>query len=410
MPARGRLTGLAVAGAAAAGVAAAGAALERSARSRRGLPALDPEGGYEHTPDEVLTVVASDGVRLHVEIDRPRALTGEASSNGDRRPAGGRTAYGTADWTHGEPMPTVILAHGFTLSCRSWVLQRRALTAAGHRVVSWDHRSHGLSGRSDDEHATIAQLGRDLADVIAAAAPEGDLVLVGHSMGGMTVMEFGGIHPEVLKERVVAVALVATSAGGGGLTNLGMSPAIGMLLGRVGPGLLHRLDRVSDLVTRVRRVGRPIEDAMVARYSFDSPVSQELVRFAADMIFATSFDAMGDFVPAIEAMDERAHLAAFHGIETIVINGAGDLLTPPEHSDRIVEGIPGSEHLVVEEAGHLIMLEHPEIVTQQIRMSVDRGVRARREQIAVHRKPRVRRTITDVARRRRVNRARAATR
>ena len=45
-------------------------------------------------------------------------------------------------------------------------------------------------------------------------APEGPVVLVGHSMGGMTVMSLAGQHPDVVRERVVAVALIATSAGG----------------------------------------------------------------------------------------------------------------------------------------------------------------------------------------------------
>lgn len=382
MPSKGKVTGLAAAGVAAAGAAAAGALLERSARARRSLSTLDPLDLEADRPDHVLTVIASDGVRLHVEVDLP-ATTG-----------------------HNPDLPTVVLAHGFTLSSRSWVLQRRALRAAGHRVITWDQRSHGRSGRGEAEHATIDQLGRDLHDVLAAAAPEGPLMLVGHSMGGMTVMSFGGDHPQVLRDRVVAVALVATSAGGGGLTNLGANAFVGMLVGRLGPTVLHRLGRIADVVTRVRRLGRPLEDALVEHYSFDSPVSEDLVRFAADMIFSTPYDAMADFLPALENMDERPSLEAFRGIETIVINGRGDLLTPPEHSDRIVAGIPGAEHVIVEDAGHLIMLEHPDIVTQQIAMAADRGVRARVEHLAIERKPRVRRSLTDVARRRRVEHAR----
>lgn len=49
---------------------------------------------------------------------------------------------------------------------------------------------------------------------------------------------------------------------------------------------------------------------------------------------------MGDFVPAIESMDERESLTAFRGTEVVVINGMGDLLTPPSHSETIVDLIP----------------------------------------------------------------------
>ena len=60
---------------------------------------------------------------------------------------------------------------------------------------------------------TIDQLGRDLKAVIDAAAPEGPLVLVGHSMGGMTVMALADQYPELIRDRVVGVAFVGTSCG-----------------------------------------------------------------------------------------------------------------------------------------------------------------------------------------------------
>ena len=56
------------------------------------------------------------------------------------------------------------------------------------RLVLYDQRSHGRSERASRESCTIEQLGHDLDAVIRALAPEGPLVLVGHSMGGMTIM------------------------------------------------------------------------------------------------------------------------------------------------------------------------------------------------------------------------------
>src|SRR5689334_23742420 len=46
------------------------------------------------------------------------------------------------------------------------------------------------SGRSSKENATIDQLGHDLHRVLQELVPDGPVVLVGHSMGGMTVMAF----------------------------------------------------------------------------------------------------------------------------------------------------------------------------------------------------------------------------
>jgi pimeloyl-ACP methyl ester carboxylesterase len=55
--------------------------------------------------------------------------------------------------------------------------------------------------------------------------------------------------------------------------------------------------------------------------------------------------------------------------------GAEDLLTPEEHSRDIVRAVPGAELVVVPDAGHLLLLEHPEVVNRAIRELVERARR-----------------------------------
>ena len=371
--------GLAAAGVAtAAGIAAGRVREERLAK----LSVLAPEGMYAHTPDKELLVVAEDGVPLHVEIDEG---AGEQAS---------------AD------KPTVVFCHGFCLSSASWVLQRRALVEAGYRVVAWDHRGHGQSGAGEAENYTVDQLGRDLHRVIEEVVPEGTLVLIGHSMGGMAIMAMAKQFPDTIRERTIAAAFVATSPGGPQLASLGFGPFLGKIISRFGPGVLDRLAGRPELVHGLLRVGRDVQEFLVERWSFASPVPPEAVRFTADLIFTTQLDIMADFMPGIEVHDSREGLAHFQGVETLVLNGVRDVLTPPEHSEAIVRAIPGAEHLVIEEAGHIIMLEHPEVVTEQFLELVERGMRAQAEGVHVERKPRVRRKMTDVAKRRRVAQAR----
>ena len=381
------LVGLGV-GLAAAGVAtAAGIAAGKASRDRvERLSVLTPEGGFAHTPDKELVVVADDGVPLHVEIDEPDA---DATRDGN---------------------PTVVFSHGYTLSLRSWVLQRKSLSAAGYRCVLWDQRSHGQSGAGSRESCEVDQLGRDLHRVIEEAAPDGPLVLVGHSMGGMTVMAMAEQFPDTVSERVVAAAFVATSAGGQDMVNLGFGQFAGRLIGRLGPGVLNRLGARQELLWSVRRFGREVEDLIVDHYSFASRVSQATVRYTGDMIFGTPFTVMADFLPTLNVHDKQAALEQFHGVETLVLNGMQDLLTPPDHSEAIVRLVPGAEHVVVEDAGHIVMLEHPDLVDEQLLELVERGMRAAATGVQVEGKPRVRRTITDLAKRRRVARPRKARR
>ncbi len=361
---------------------------DRVAR-RRGEPSpVEVADAWSHTPTESLVVSADDGVALVVEIDAP-----EQSSRA-RRHLGGRT-------------PTVVLVHGFALSMQSWIFQRRALIRAGFRVVTYDQRSHGRSGESSLEHCTVDQLGRDLQAVVAATCPTGPVVLIGHSMGGMSVMSWAGEHLQAVRDRVLAVGLISTSAGGGPMTEFGLGPGFGRLVGAVGEGLLTRLGRHAGAIRQLRRVGKGIQDVIVRRWAFDSPVGSDLVDLVADQIFATPFEVMAAFLPDLDGLDVTEHLQALRGIEVLVMNGAGDLITPPSHSVEIVRRIPGAEHVVVEDAGHIIMLEHPELVTQQLLMLIQRAQRGVAEGVPASSKPRVRRTVQDFSRKREVARAKA---
>ena len=82
-------------------------------------------------------------------------------------------------------------------------------------TASWSGTSAATAARARAARSRphIDQLGRDLARVIAEAAPEGPLVLVGHSMGGMTMMSLAVDHHALIRERVVAAAFIATSPG-----------------------------------------------------------------------------------------------------------------------------------------------------------------------------------------------------
>ena len=98
--------------------------------------------------------------------------------------------------------------------------------------------------------------------------------------------------------------------------------------------------------------------------------------------------------------DKREALAHFIGVETLVMNGVQDMLTPPAHSEEIVKLIPGAEHVLVNEAGHVIMLEHGDVVSNQLLALIGRAERAAAVHLDQRAKPRVRRTITDLAKRR----------
>lgn len=368
------------AGVAVAGLATAvGIAVDRLWEDRRRALSLGDDEDFEVASTRTAVVVADDGVPLHVEVDEP----------------------GDPDGAGGEPRATIVLSHGYSLDRRCWVYQRRALRAAGYRVVVWDQRGHGLSGRGEVSAYQVDQLGTDLARVVEEVVPAGPLLLVGHSMGGMTVMALADQHPALVLERVRGVALISTSAGGLHRITWGLGSVLGSVVNRVGPAAVGQLAMRQELVDMAMRGGRRLQEFVVYRASFASPVSMAVVRLTADMIFSTPLEVIAGYVSGLNAHDKADALHTLEGVEVLVFNGDRDVLTSPVHSEEIVERLPHAEHVLITDAGHIIMLEHPETLTAELLALADRALRSPDDNGAgsARRAP-ARTTVTDLAKRR----------
>ncbi|MEU5840035.1 alpha/beta hydrolase [Streptomyces diacarni] len=353
---------------AALGIAAAGVALERLTvhravrrRARLALDAAAPYGSLRGTPG---SVSAEDGTELYYETD-------EADASPQDPPPGPSP----------DPPPvTVVFSHGYCLSQDVWHFQRAALRGKV-RCVYWDQRSHGRSARAPvGEPVSIDLLGRDLKAVLDAAAPEGPLVLVGHSMGGMTLMALAEQYPRFVAERVAGVALLGTSAGGLAEVTYGLPAAGARVVRRVVPGVLRALAARSELVERGRRASADVFAGLVKRYSFGSPreVDAGVARFAERLIESVPVDVVADFYPAFAEHEKTAALAAFgtaSGPQALVMAGDRDLMTPSEHSERIAAALPRAAFVLLEATGHLLMLERPEEVDGHLARLLARTIR-----------------------------------
>jgi pimeloyl-ACP methyl ester carboxylesterase len=214
---------------------------------------------------------------------------------------------------------------------------------------------------------TIEQLGRDLKAVLDAAVPEGPIVLVGHSMGGMTVMALAAQYPELIRDRVVATAFVGTSSGRLGEVNFGLPVAGVNAVRRILPGVLKALGQQAELVEKGRRATADLFAGIIKRYSFGGrDVDPAVARFAERMIESTPIDVVAEFYPAFTDHDKTEALACFRDFPVLVLAGVRDLVTPSEHSEAIADLLPEAELVLVPDAGHLVMLEHPEVVIDRL--------------------------------------------
>ena len=279
-------------------------------------------------------VPAADGVPLSVEID-------------------------------GQGPVTVVLAHGWTLDATTWAPVARSLDA---RVVRYDHRGHGRSAAVDPASMTIDQLADDLAAVIAAVAPEGPLVLAGHSMGGMAIMALAERHPGVAA-RAQGIGLVATAAGGLAGHTLGLPP-------RVAAAFARGETRVFGSARWAARpaLGHPRVIGPGLRWLLlGSHPDSEARRITVAAVAGCRPGTISGFRPTLDGHERAAALAAFAHTPTVVLAGTRDRLTPVPMARRIAEALPAAQLTVFPGAGHMLPVERTAGVAARLATLV-RGV------------------------------------
>jgi pimeloyl-ACP methyl ester carboxylesterase len=291
------------------------------------------------------TVTTDDGVPLHVEFD-------------------GKL----------EAPLTVVFSHGFTARLVEWEFQRAALRDRA-RLVLWDQRGHGRSGWTKLTSATIDRTGHDLGQVLDAVAPTGPVVLVGHSMGGMSVMALARQRPELFGTRVVGVFLLATSAGG--LVETGILARAVKLVRRLHllPLYLRLLQLMAPALERFRRRGTATGRRLVRRLLFgadDADLANVII--VQNLLEETPYPVAMAFYATFLDHDETAALEVLRRIPVTVVAATHDRLTPAAHGRQIAEAIgPNAELVVVPGAGHSVNLTRTEVVDQALIDLVDRA-------------------------------------
>ena len=267
---------------------------------------------------------------------------------------------------------TVVFTHGFCVRMGSFHFKRVALAqrlGTDVRMVFYDQRGHGQSAAAAPETYTVPQLGVDLETVLQVMVPVGPVVLVGHSMGGMSVLSHARQFPRRYPRRVVGAALISSAAEGLARSPLGealQNPALEAVrfAARWAPWAVHRTRGA------VRSLIRPI----IRDASFGSAdVSPRLVEFSQAMIHGTAVTTLVEFLHALEVHDETAGLAVLARVPTLIACGSADLLTPAKYSEEMAEQLPDSELVIVPGAGHLVQLEQPEIINDALLRLVERA-------------------------------------
>lgn len=267
---------------------------------------------------------------------------------------------------------TVVFAHGFCLRMGAFYFQRARLTRQWGpqvRMVFYDQRGHGQSDEAPPQTYTVTQLGQDLESVLAVVAPRGPVVLVGHSMGGMTVLSHARQYPQRYPTRIVGAALIASAAEG-----VSRSPLGEILRNPTLEAVRFAVRYAPKLVHRTRGATKSVIAPILRAASYgDERISPSVVAFSEDMMHGTPIATLVEFLHALEVHDETEGLATLAKIPTLVACGDRDLLTPKEYSQSMAAALPKAELVIVGGAGHLVQLERPEAINEALVRLVERA-------------------------------------
>ncbi|MGL4370373.1 MAG: alpha/beta fold hydrolase [Spirochaetota bacterium] len=227
-------------------------------------------------------------------------------------------------------LPPIVFVHGWTADMHRWDDQF-AFFAKRRRVIRFDLRGHGESEKCETG-MEITQLADDLYQLLKKLKVK-KAVVVGHSMGGMTVQQFTLYHPEMV-DRLI---LVDTTA------KMVYSPAVNlqMNLAKIVPFKAF----VKINITRAFKNTYP-KKALNAMIALSQQTPKNVVMPFFDAM--QKFDLL-DKIPAIKA-------------KTLIVHGLYDIQLPLHQAVRIAAAISDATMKIID-SGHELPLEQPEKLT-----------------------------------------------
>lgn len=223
----------------------------------------------------------------------------------------------------------IIFVHGAAGTHLAWGFQLRALGQVA-RAIAVDLPGHGRSdppGRNSI--AAYCDVIVGLLDTLGLERA----MIVGHSMGGAIAQTLALTHPA----RIAGLGLVGTGA------RLRVLPAIL-------DGVLNDFNQIA---------------ATVVEYSYASDLSPELrQRAEAEFCACPPLITHGDFT-ACNQFDIMPRLAEIRA-PALVVCGRADLMTPVKYSLYLANNLPNADLVLVDRAGHSVMLEQPDQVNNAL--------------------------------------------
>ncbi len=235
----------------------------------------------------------------------------------------------------GDGKETIVLINGLADDLTTWFGQMPDFLAAGYRVLRFDNRGIGKSGRPKGPYTT-AQMAQDAKALVDSLGLK-DFHLVGVSMGGMISQEYALAYQSDLRSLTLCCTYAAP-----------------------GP-FCSRMFKLWQDMAPVMGVPTVMRDVTLWAFTQDFFLNQE--------------PTLKEFEAAMAAMDQptEVYLAQLHAIQvhdtrsrlknikvpTMVLAGADDILIPMNLSEELHSLIPGASFATAK-GGHAFLWEFPQ--------------------------------------------------
>lgn len=247
----------------------------------------------------------------------------------------------TLNYTEAGHGTAVVLLHGFPLSNSIWREQQQRLSDR-YRVITPDLRGHGKSPAPDGVYE-MELMARDVLALLDNLKIQ-KAVLMGHSMGGYVTLAAWRLAPE----RFLALGLIASQAGAD-----------------TDEGRQNRYKMAEKVGAEGSKV---VADAMIPKlFAPGLPAQAPIVAQVRQMILNTSPAGIVGSLKGMAARPESGALLPKINVPVLVIAGDKDQVIPPDKAKAMAANIATATLAMIDNAGHMPMLEAPEKTTAALR-------------------------------------------